>query len=162
MISLYICIIKRDSWWAISWSVRLNCEVLKLADMPSCLEGRDNTINERYGLTTQFRSPEFAFWLSALWRFESFSHSLQSPWCDGVKGFFCVGYSVVVRKIVSEILPKFEPFSNGRFIDNYFGREWWNSIIFLKWINPLERASYHYSPLFKSWAIIVQRMMQPF
>ena len=49
--------------------------MLKLADMPSCLGGRDNTINERYGLTTQFRSSEFAFWLSALWRFESFSHS---------------------------------------------------------------------------------------
>ncbi len=51
------------------------CEVLKLADMPSCLGGGDHMINERYGLTTKFRSSEFAFWLSALWRFESFSHS---------------------------------------------------------------------------------------
>lgn len=78
------------------------------------------------------------------------------------RAFFVFDISVVVRKIVSEILLKFEPFSNGRFIDNDCGREWLNSIIFLKWINPLERASYHYSPLFKSWAIIVQRMMQPF
>ena len=54
---------------------QFECEVLKLADMPSCLEGKDDTINERYGLTTKFRSMEFAFWLSALWRFESFSHS---------------------------------------------------------------------------------------
>jgi len=53
----------------------LQCEVLKLADMPSCLEGGESAINERYGLTTKFRSSEFAFWLSALWRFESFSHS---------------------------------------------------------------------------------------
>jgi hypothetical protein len=40
------------------------------------------------------------------------------------KAFFMLDISVVVRKIVSEVLLKFESFGNGRFIDNYFGREW--------------------------------------
>jgi hypothetical protein len=41
--------------------VILQCEVLKLADIPSCLGGGEYTINERYGLTTKFRSSGICF-----------------------------------------------------------------------------------------------------